>query len=99
MTRVLFLFPRSAESNSLDEFITTTFVPGLREASGARAVSVSAGDVMSPGGPPPYSRVVEASFASIADVVAAVEAPNAQAARGHLRDLGTLVLMYEATDS
>ena len=81
MTRDLFLFPRSTESKPLDEFITKTFVPDLRGASGARSVAVSAGELMSPGGPPPYSRVVEASFESIADVVAAVEAPNSQVAR------------------
>ena len=97
MTRVLFLFPRSTESKPLDEFITKTFVPDLRGASGARSVAVSAGELMSPGVPPPYSRVVEASFESIADVVAAVEAPNAQVARQQLRDLGTLILMYEIT--
>jgi hypothetical protein len=98
VTRVLFLFPRSAQSNSLDDFIDTTFAPGLRQAGGAQSVTVSAGELMSPAGPPPYSRVVEATFESLVDVLAAVEAPSAQSARQHLRDLGTLILTFEEAE-
>jgi hypothetical protein len=99
VVNVLFLFPSSADRVALDEFISSTFAPGLRQASGCRSVTVSTGDLMSPGGPPPYSRVVEAAFDELPDVIGAVEAPGAQPARLHLRELGTLVLMYEVGES
>jgi hypothetical protein len=95
---VLFLFPRSVESGTLDDFISGTFVPGLKQARGAGSVNVSAGDVMSPGGQPPYSRVVEVAFDSLNDVIAAVEAPEAQAGRQTVRDLGALILTYEVNE-
>jgi uncharacterized protein (TIGR02118 family) len=95
VVKVLFLFPSSADRQALDEFIGSTFAPGLRQAAGCRSVMVSQGDLMSPGGPPPYARVVEAAFDSLRDVIGAVEAPEAQSGRLQVRDLGTLVLMYE----
>ena len=99
MVKVLFLFPAAADRQGPDDFIGSTFAPGLRQADGRRSVTVSTGDLMSPGGPPPYARVVEATFDALPDVIGAVEAPDAQPARMRLRDLGTLVLMYEVSET
>jgi uncharacterized protein (TIGR02118 family) len=97
--KVLFLFPSSADRGALDAFIESTHVPFLKQTHGCRSVIVSSGDLMSPGGPPPFSRVVEASFETLGDVMATVEAPEAQSGRQQIRDLGTLVLMYEVSES
>jgi hypothetical protein len=40
--KVLFLFPRSAESDGLGDFVAGTFVPGLRQARGVQGVAESA---------------------------------------------------------
>ena len=95
MVKVLFLFPRTADLAELEDFLQTVFVPGLSEAPEVRSVRASHGDVMSPGGPPPYSRIVEAEFGSLGDVIANVEAPDAQPVRQRIRDFGALVLMYD----
>jgi hypothetical protein len=46
----------------------------MNDAPGLRRLRVSEGELMGRGGPPPYSRVVEASYRSLADWMAQVDA-------------------------
>jgi hypothetical protein len=52
---------------------------------------------MSPGGPPPYAKIVEASFDSLNDVMAVVQSQT-QDARDQMKALGALILMYEVNE-
>ena len=94
MINVLFLFPKSADLKTLDDFISNKFIPGVKQANGLRSLKLSAGDLMSPGGPPPYSRVVEASFDSLDEFMASVP-PDGQPEKEYMKSLGTLILFYE----
>jgi len=62
-----------------------------------RSLKISAGDLMSPGGPPPYAKIVEASFDSLNDVMAVVQSQT-QDARDQMKALGALILMYEVNE-
>ena len=97
MIDVLFLFPKSTDLKALDDFISNSFIPGLKQAQGLRSLKVSAGDLMSAGGPPPYSRVVEASFDSLDEFMATVPL-DGQPEKEYMRSLGTLILFYEASE-
>ena len=98
MIRALFLFPKSTESETLDDFLSTNLIPTLQQANGLRSVAVSTGPLMSPGGPPPYAKVVEASFGSLGDWIALVQSPAVQSSRGDMPP-GTLILYYEVDES
>jgi hypothetical protein len=96
MVQVLFLFPRTTAPAELDEFLAA-FLPRLRQARGVRSVVASAGEVISPAGPPPYARVVQADFDSLADVMEAAGATGSgpRPANDALTATGALVLVYE----
>ena len=98
MINVLFLFPKSTDPTALDDFLFNRLVPGINQARGLRSLKLSAGDLMSPGGPPPYSRVVQASFDSLDDVMAIVQSPETQAGRDYIKSVGALILMYEVNE-
>ena len=97
MSHVLFLFPKSADLKTLDDFISSKFIPGIKQADGLRSLKLSAGNLMSPGGPPPYSRVVEASFDSLDEFMATVP-PDGQPEKEYIKSLGTLILFYEVRE-
>jgi hypothetical protein len=97
MINVLFLFPKSTDLKTLDDFISNKFIPGIKQAHGLRALKLSEGDLMSAGGPPPYSRVVEASFDTLDEFMATVP-PDGQPEKEYMRSLGTLILFYEVSE-
>jgi hypothetical protein len=99
MFDVLFLFPRDGDLEALDEFLSQTLIPQLTSADRLRSVRVSEDAIMSPGGPPPFGRVLEASFDSLADVMALIEESKRHPEeRERLASLGPLVLLYEVTE-
>jgi len=97
MINVLSLFPKSTDLETLDDFISNTFVPGFKQAQGLRSLKVSAGELMSAGGPPPYSRVVEASFDSLDQFMATVP-PDGQPEKEYIKSLGTVILFHEVSE-
>jgi hypothetical protein len=97
MINVLFLFPKSTDLKALDDFISNKFIPGIKQAHGLRSLKLSAGDLMGAGGPPPYSRVVEASFDSL-DAFMATVPPDGEPEKETMRSLGTLILFYEVSE-
>ena len=77
MIKVLSLIPSTIEENTRDQ-LAEKMVGAIKQAKGLRSLSVSEGHIMSPGGPPPYAKVVEASFDSLDDFMAWVQSPAAQ---------------------
>ena len=95
MINVLFLFPKSANPKELDNFLTNHLIPTNKQSPGLRSLKISMGDLMSPGNPPAYDKIIEASFDSLNDVMAIVQSPATQATRDQIKALGALILMYE----
>ncbi len=98
MVNVLFLFPQATDAKSLDEFLFTKMIPGIKQAQGVRSVKLSNGELMGAGGPAPYSKVLEVTFDSLPSVMANIQSPGAQAAREFHKNAGTLILMYELNE-
>ncbi|HET7082520.1 MAG TPA: hypothetical protein VFJ00_02270 [Candidatus Limnocylindria bacterium] len=101
MLDVLLLFPRELDVTEVDGLLARHLVPEFTRASGLRSLRLSEGTVMSRGGPSPYSRVLEASFGSIAEWMAVVDSLNAMgqpADRETLARLAPLVVFFDVTE-
>ena len=88
MVHTLILFPKSTDAQTLDRFSSSTDL--LKHAHGLRSLKQSDGDIMSPMGPPPYSKVIEVTFDSHEDVFAFAQSAKAQAGKEDLKSLGGL---------
>jgi hypothetical protein len=72
----------------------------MKEAPGLRRLRVSDGDLMARGGPPPWSRVIQASFDSLADWMAHVDVLNSRPDLAAYKEAAPpLVLFFEARDA
>jgi hypothetical protein len=102
MIDVLNLFPSEFDEAEVDELLRQRLIPQLSQSSGLRSLRLSQGPVMSRGGPSPYAWVLEATFESLADWMAAVDGLNAMggspAEREKFERLAPLVIFYEVTD-
>jgi len=99
---VLNLFPRELDEAEVDELLTHRLIPQLSKSRGLRSLRLSQGPAMSRGGPSPYSRVLHATFESLADWMAAVDGLNAMggspAELEKFQRLAPLVVFYDVTD-
>jgi len=98
MLDVLLLWPKSDDSAILDEMISK-LLPVMKDAPGLRRLRVSDGDLMARGGPPPYSRVIEASFESLADWMAHVDVLNSQSDFASFEGVAPSVVFFDARDA
>ena len=103
MINSLNLFPKSIDSDKLEKYITET-VESFKSTPGFLSHSVSAGDLMSPAGPPAYSKVLEASFESLEAFMGWVnspwaQSPQAQAYKNEMIENGAILLFYEVSGS
>jgi hypothetical protein len=95
MVHTLILFPKSTDPQTLDRFFSSTDL--LKQAHGFRSLKQSEGDIMSPMGPPPYSKVIEVSFDSQEDVYAFAQSHPLEG-KDHLKRLGVVMLIYDVND-
>jgi uncharacterized protein (TIGR02118 family) len=96
MVHTLILFPKSTDAQALDRFFSSTDL--LKQAHGLRSLKQSEGDIMSPMGPPPYSKIIEVTFDSHEDIFAFAQSAGAQAGKEDLKSLGGLILIYDVSD-
>ena len=94
MLDVLVLVPSSADSAAVDEFVAG-FARDVRQAAGLLSYRASVGDVMSRGAPPPYGRVVELQFDSLASWMGWVMAPERATSRAALEQVQPLIMFFE----
>jgi uncharacterized protein (TIGR02118 family) len=95
MVHSLILFPKSTDAQVLDRFFSSRDL--LKQAHGVRSLKESEGDIMSPMGPSPYSKVIEVTFDSHEDVFAFAQSAEAQAGKEDLKSLGGLILIYDVS--
>jgi hypothetical protein len=98
MIDVLLLWSKSDEARAQDEAVST-LLRIMKEAPGLQRLRVSDGDLMARGGPPPWSRVIEASFGSLADWMAHVDVLNSRPDLADDRVERPTVVFFEARDA
>jgi hypothetical protein len=95
MVHMQVLFPKSTDPQTLERFLSAADV--IKQAHGFRSLKRSEGDIMSPLGPPPFSKVIEISFDSQEDVMVFAQS-NPLEGRDHLKSLGVVMLIYDVSD-
>ena len=70
MLQEIILFPKTDEVDAIDRFIETYILPAHRQSPGCHSLTINREPLMSPFGPPPYSRVIVATLGSIEDMMA-----------------------------
>jgi heme-degrading monooxygenase HmoA len=93
------LFPKSMDPEKIEELLSKQ-VASMKAAKGLQALKVSDGHLMSPGGPPAYSKVLESSWDSLENFMAWVEAqkPEDQSDKKFLLESGAVLLFYEVKE-
>lgn len=94
MINVIFLFPKSADPNELDEFISNTLIRDFKKTQGLLSLKISEGQIMSRKGPPPYSRIVEATFDTLENLMASAPEDGAPE-KEQMDKLGGLMMSYD----
>lgn len=94
MLDVLMLFPAAADATEVDA-VLDRIQAEWKEAPGFRSVRTSHGPIMSPGAPPPYSSVLEATFDSLEAFMAQVPGPDRAEQRASLDRVGPLIMFFE----
>jgi len=94
MINVMFLFPKSADPQMLDNFISNSLIPQLKTAKGVLSLKTNDGQIMSRKGPPPYSRIVEATFDTLENLMATAPKDGAPE-KEQMDKLGGLMMSYD----
>ena len=95
MVHMQVLFPKSTDPQTLERFLSAANV--IKQAHGFRSLQQSEGDIMSPLGPPPFSKVIDIPFDSQEDVMAFAQA-NPLEGKDNLKSLGVVMLIYDVSD-
>ena len=98
MVDVLLLWSKADDSGVQDEAVSKV-LSIMKEAPGLQRLRVSDGDLMARGGPPPWSRVIEASFGSLADWMAHVDVIKSRPELADDRVPPPTVVFFEARDA
>jgi hypothetical protein len=72
----------------------------MKSTSGLKIIKMSDGNLLSPGGPPSYSKVLETTWDSLEDFMAWVQnqTPEMQADKDFMIENGAVLLFYEVKD-
>lgn len=95
MIHVLTLFPQSIDGEEVDEFLKDQVLPNLTDVPGLRSVRFSKGQMMSPGGPPVFAKVLEYEFGSLQEMMDWAQGSSACAIKEQLEAYGAVLLFYE----
>lgn len=97
MINTVTLFPKSISPDELDDLLPN-IIHSFKDAERLKSLKVSEGDIMSPGGPPSYSKVIEASFETLEDMMTWVQTPAAQAQKEVMVEKGVVMLYFEVKE-
>jgi len=99
MVNSLTLIPKSIDSEKLEDLLSKQ-IASMKRANGLRALKMSEGPLMSPGGPPSYSKVVETTWESLEDFMAWVQNQTSanHADKDFMIESGAILLFYEVKE-
>jgi heme-degrading monooxygenase HmoA len=97
MIQAIALFPSTTDLKKFEN-ILTEMVSSLRKSKGFLSIHVSDSHIMSPGGPPPYSKVVQFTFDSLENMMNWAQSPAAQSQKESMRKYNSTMLFYEVKE-
>jgi len=97
MIKAITLFPSDAEAAVVDAMMND-IVSLLKQTPGVQSITTNQGYLMSPGGAPAYSRVVEFTFDSLENMMSWTQSQAAQAQKQQMSSLNPVMLYFEEKD-
>ena len=97
MINSLTLFPKTFDLELMAK-ITAKTISSMKSAKGIRRITASEGDLMSPAGPPTYSKVIEADWETLEDFLGWAQSPSAQEDKNMLIENGVQLLFFEVDE-
>jgi hypothetical protein len=99
MINSLALFPYSIGPEKLEDLLSSQ-IESMKKAEGLLAIKMSEGNLMSPGGPPSFDKVLETSWNSLEAFMtwAQNQTPSDNADKDFLLENGAVLLFYEVVD-
>jgi hypothetical protein len=99
MINSLALFPNSIDPELLSNLLSRQ-IESLKKARGLLSIKMSEGNLMSPGGPPSFGKVLETSWDSLESFMTWVQnqTPSEDADKDLLLENGAVLLFYEVID-
>jgi hypothetical protein len=94
MLQEVILFPKTDDVAAIDRFIEKYIVPAHQASPGCRALTINRGPLMSPFGPPAYSRIVVVTLGSLQDMMAIGSSELIQSSKDET-PAGMQVVFYE----
>jgi len=93
------LFPKSMNPEKIEELVSKQVV-SMKAAKGLQSLKTSDGHLMSPGGPPAYSKVLESSWDSLENFMAWAQSqkPDDNADKDFMLANGAVLLYYEVKE-
>ncbi|HEX9937469.1 MAG TPA: EthD family reductase [Longimicrobium sp.] len=98
MAQLIALYHTPQDSAAFDTYFAETHIPLAAKIPGLARQESSVGPVMTPEGPSPYHAVGVLTFASMDDLMTALQSPEGQAASADLANFatgGATVLVFE----
>jgi hypothetical protein len=97
MLKVVFLYPKCDDHEAADRFIEKYVIAPIEASPGFRSLSTNSAPLMSPFGPPPYYRVVEATLGSLDDFITIGRSDLIQESQAETPE-GFQIIFYECDD-
>ena len=96
MIKSLTLIPKSMEPEKIED-LSSRFISSMKAAKGLQLLKASDGHLMSPGGPPAYSKVFESTWDSLENFMAWAQSQNPEdhADKNFMLENGAVLLYYE----
>lgn len=94
MLQEVILFPKTDDVEAVDRFIEKYIIPAHQAAPGCRSLTVNREPLMSPFGPPAYSRVIVVTLDSLKDMMAISGSELIESSKGETPE-GMQVVFYE----
>ena len=98
MIQAITLFPPSIDSEVF-ESLFAELESSLKQFTGFLSIKVNKGHIMSPGGPPPFSKVIEFSFDSLENMMAWTQSDAAQSQKENMLKLNSIMIYFEVKES
>ncbi len=97
MIKALTLYPASMDQETINSLVLKA-ISSMKQYKGLQSIEENKGQIMSPAGPPAYSKIMTATWDLMENFWAWVQSPDAQEDKDHLIENGVSLLIYEVNE-
>lgn len=97
MIQAITLIPAPVDPEAFETALDT-LKSSLEQTTGVLSIQVSSGHIMSPQGPPPYSKIIKFTFDSLENMMAWTQSPEAQSQKEAMSKINPIMIYFEIED-